>query len=300
MMNSSLILTCIILPVTFLLHLMNNILIISKKHLHKPSYYILVNLSISDMFLLIVVATRFSNAVDPNNFYLDFSHKVVAMASVLSTLCMTLDRYVAVVYCLRYSNIMNKSFLILLLCAVWVSSFILAMIPFLLSDEPEKRRLYGNCILVPVFIVSCIILIFASLWIRRIRNLHITNIKKRRIYFGVQEEKLSTLQNLKASILDLFKLNYVTAILLLNAEVFRMIMIYQFRSKNVPINIIVGVFSVLYVVTNPVVYIMSMRDLKKIYKEMICCFRKQDGDSMTTKSRYTRRFSAVVLSRYSL
>ena len=116
----------------------------------------------------------------------------------------------------------------------------------------------------------------------------------------MQEEKLSTLQNLKASILDLFKLNYVTAILLLNAEVFRMIMIYQFRSKNVPINIIVGVFSVLYVVTNPVVYIISMRDLKKIYKEMICCFRKQDGDSMTTKSRYTRRFSAVVLSRYSL
>lgn len=79
-----LIIICIGLPLVFLLHFFNNILIVIKKRLHKPPYYILVNLSISDAFLLIVVATYMSRGRD-GNIVLVAAARLFATASVLSS-----------------------------------------------------------------------------------------------------------------------------------------------------------------------------------------------------------------------
>ena len=101
--------TLIVLSLTFFLHLCNSVLIIRKRSLHKPSYYILLHLFFADIVLVFIMATRTYVSLDN-----EVSHALQTIflnASIFTTLGLTIDRYIAVQYCLRYNSIVTKAVL---------------------------------------------------------------------------------------------------------------------------------------------------------------------------------------------
>lgn len=259
-----LILVCLIFPITIILHIVNFILIATRKKLHKPCYYIIVNLSVADIALLLSVGAQLMS--EPKMYFLVI-HRTVATVSTISMLGMAADRFVAVIYCMRYTEIVTTKRLVLFLLLIWIVSFLLSVIPLMVTRNMQRVEFYGDCILVPTYCIVCVLCVTISLWIRNVRNKHVAIILKRNIHFGVQDEKLTILQSLKTSILDIIKLSFFSSVLLLNTELFRLIWVYSDKS-SVTLSVLVGLWKTMYVVSNPIVYIISNTGLKKEYKHL--------------------------------
>jgi hypothetical protein len=240
------------------------------KKLHKTVYYVLVNLSFSDVMLLMTILVQ--NTYSRHNAYLKVAHTAFYTASILSTFGITIDRYVAVVYCLRYREFVTNNRLLVSLLLLWISSIVLAIIPSLITSNLKWRELYTDCIHVPLYLLCSVCLVLTSLWIRRIRNKHVEAIKKRNVYFGIESERLSTLQNLSASVLEIIKLNFMTAVLVIFGNILGVVFNYYLdEPKNFAMLVVLHVVRILYVLSNPIVYMLTMTDLRKRYSKILNC-----------------------------
>ena len=190
-------------------------------------------------------------------------------ASLMSTFALTIDRYLAVQYALRYNNIVTIGRLLILLASVWISSAILAATPHLIvllsSQTASSADLYEKFIHMPLYLLISVVSVLLSIWIRRIRNQHVAIIKKRNHYFGVEAEKLNVLQNLATAVWDVIKLNFVTAFLVVLANVLNIIHMYCFHGENVTLFAMLGLTRSLYALSNPIVYVLTMTELKQQY-----------------------------------
>lgn len=266
-----LIITSIIFSIPILFHIINIVFITTKKKLHKPSFYILFNLTISDIVSIIFLAAQC--LTKENTLYLDFGLKLSGCASILSTLGITLERYIAVEYCLHYYKIVTTKRLSVFLITVWCTALSSTMAILFSSSNPEVRIFYYGYICGSLSVIACSILLVSSFWIRRIRNKHEKEIKKRNVYFGIHDERLGILANLKASIADIIKLNLITAVLIVLGVVFYLVKIHQCRMKDCTVSNVYGVLRGLYIVSNPFLYILSLRELKEQYLKS---FRRQN------------------------
>ena len=133
------------------------------------------------------------------------------------------------------------------------------------TTSTEIRVLIRRCVHLSLYLFSSIILIYSAFLIRHIRNSHLAVIKKRSMYFGVEREKLNVLQNLRMAVLDVIKLNLITATLIIICNIF---IVFYF----VPHYELIGHVSILiggiYLCSNPIVYILSMTELKQKYKKL--------------------------------
>ena len=160
-------------------------------------------------------------------------------------------------------------------------SIVLAVIPVLCASKQNRNvSFYTDCIDIPLNILCSLCLIFASLWIRYIRNKHQKEITKRQVYFGVEQERLHVLQRLKTTILDVIKLNFVTSFLLICSSLVKVSFVYGVAVKTPLLGLFVSrILLVVYVASNPFVYICSMSDLRGEYKKLIrqfVCRRRKD------------------------
>ena len=154
----------IVCPILITLHMLNSIMIITKKRLRKPQYYFLVNLSISDILLLLIILIcehiLRTDVVDVVRGVIT----IFVTSTILSTLALTLDRYIAVKYCLRYAEIMTPSRVIQMVISIWIPSILLAAIPHTIGySTREERKLISDCIHVPLYFIFIAIFYFISI-----------------------------------------------------------------------------------------------------------------------------------------
>ena len=107
-----------------------------------------------------------------------------------------------------------------------------------------------------------------ALWIRHIRNKHENEVKKRRTYFGLPGQNISLSLNMAAWVLDIMKLNLITTFLLGSSNILYLVHVYLFLREKFYLFAILNIFRTLYVVSNPFVYVLSMRGLKRHYKRL--------------------------------
>lgn len=269
----------IIFPSIIILHVSNNVIIARTKCLHKIVYYILVNVSVSDVFVCVAVFIQNIQLI-PCNVYLHISYTTFYTSSILSTLFITVDRYIAVVHCLHYRQIATKRRVLLSIAFIWIISFLFSVFPAFLSSNYEYRLFLSDVIHCPIYLISSILLVCSSLLIRYIRNKHVLAIKKRNIYFGIEDERLGMLQNLKLAVLDVIRLNFVTAFLVFVGNIVDMFDKYYCKRRNTPLVIISIIFRASYMITNPIVYILAMTELKEQYGKVVSCISLLDSHKM--------------------
>ena len=204
-----------------LLHICNIVIILAKRILHIPENSFLVSLSASDIVLMVTALFRceyepgmkISQCLNTDNPLVAFLLGTSNTASVLSTLAISMDKYIAVQYSLRYHQIVTRGTLVKSIAAIWVSSIFssgIVSVICVLVDDWKYFHLPHNIL----WMILSMVLLASAMHIRNIRNGFEKDITHSRRYFRVDAERLSVLRRLKKSIHGVLRLNIATAVLI--------------------------------------------------------------------------------------
>ena len=258
------------------MHICNIVLIIKTKKLHKPSYFLIINLSVGD---LIVSVTATVNIIlfGYRNESLYIASDICYNLSIFTTIYISIDRYIAIRFCLKYHLIVTKRRLVYLVTISWIISVILIMLPRF--EEPTfgikgyYRRLSYDIIHYSIVVSSSLILSVLSLHIIRIRRKHVKDMRKRSTHFGIVSEKLNMLSKLKESMKDVMKLNIVTIILVLSSNIAKLYNNYFAPTNQYATVLKIIIFSI-YFISNPFLYAVIMTELRQQYVILLMNIRR--------------------------
>ena len=248
------------------MHIANIFAIIKNHHLHNIRYYILINLSISDFLMLVNLSLQFTLSYD----YLNFFKYTLYYSSILSTVLMSVDRYIAIKHCLRYKEIVTIKKLVISIIASWSFSIIVKVtflvIPKILGIN--LRQIFRDVTTYGIMLSSCIVLVSLSINMLLIRWRHVKALMKEKIRFGVEKERFDILQKLKQSIEDIFRLNLFTVIIVVLSIISDIMYTYCLINAAKTTSIL---FKAAYFLSNPLLYCLTMSGLRTYYFN---CFRR--------------------------
>ena len=213
-----------LLSVTASLHLLIQ-LIIQKKRLNDNQYYLIRVLSITDLFavatscvlsmcsLLQDATSREVLVVFSLSIYIGLSY------SLIVTLIIAVDRWIAVKWCLRYNALIRRIRINSVLAIFGViNAAILSCLFYVrdVSSSEMNQDLYtsigASAYISTVRSVTCIVIIVLGKWTIYLRNQSEIRLRNRTNLHGREAEKLDRTKQLTRSIKDVFKLNLWTCI----------------------------------------------------------------------------------------
>ena len=251
----------------FSMHVSNVLFIIIKRDLHKASYLILISLSMSDLIMAVTrVIIHLIQVFLISKEYFYIISDICYYSSIFSTLLISIDRYIAIHYCLRYEQIVTKQILGISIITSWCASIFLKLIHIVESAKLKKLDSYFKTIdeiTRDVFIFgSCIALVCLSLRMLHIRRKHIKLILGRKTHFGAEKEKLDKLSDLKQSLKNVFRLNLATAFIVISANICKICSAYTTSYAAYLLTVLLGA---VYFVSNPFLYAAIMSELREHY-----------------------------------
>ena len=249
-----------------LMHMCNILLIVKTKKLHKPSYFLIINLSVGDLILTVTVSIDIIK-FDYENETLNLVADVCYNLSIFTTVYISIDRYIAIRYCLEYHFIVTKRRLVYLIMISWITSVILIILPSFevpkFGNKMRYRRLSRDIIRYIIVVSSLIILISLSLHTIRIRRKHVKAIRKTSRRFGIVSEKLNMLSKLTKSMKDVMKLNIITVILVIASNIVKLY--NDYFAPTMQYVIISTIMFAIYIISNPFLYAVIMTELRQQY-----------------------------------
>ena len=247
------------------MHISNVLYIIRKRDLHKARYFILINLSMSDLSMgitRVIIHSVQVILISKESFCI--ISDICYYSSVFSTVFISIDRYIAIQYCLRYGQIVTKHTVGISIIISWCASIFLKLIHMV--DKAKLKNSYSKVIddiTRYVFIFgSCIALVCLSLRMLHIRRKHIKLILGRKTHFGVEKEKLDKLRDLKQSIKNVFRLNLATAFIVISANICNLCNDYTATYAAYGLTVF---FNGVYFLSNPFLYALTMSELREHY-----------------------------------
>ena len=188
--------------------------------------------------------------------------------SLLTTVYISIDRFIAIRFCLEYHFIVTKRHLMFLIILSWIFAIIITLlrsfeVPNFGMIRWDYRRLGSDIIHYSIVVSSSIILISPSLHTISIRKKHVKDIRKTSRRFGIVSEKFNMLSKLKKSMKDVLKLNIVTVILVITSNITKLYGSYFNTAKQYE-NISFVTFAI-YIGSNPFLYAVIMTELRQQY-----------------------------------
>ena len=258
------------------------VFVIQKAGLKDKRYFLLIMLSLADALQPFVVTFLIVFVEELQTRPLTFEilnslfHTFGAMSYII-TILLTLDRFLAICYCLEYYRIVTKKRIVL------VISILYAMIGFLVfamnrwtgiyKQNSAVKSTYGvlTMKLILRFLTVIIVLTVGHI-ISTIRKENIRKLKSRRHQlFGRELEMVTRLRDLKQSIKDVTVLNTWTVVFVTPQVLVGLIMLlYTTRIRIVEI-----VFRVLYLISNPIIYLTSQTELRECLRGFFTCAKRQ-------------------------
>ena len=151
----------------------------------------------------------------------------------------------------------TKKKLCALLLLLSITSITIALIPSQIQN--------GQYLVVTIrsFALVCsFLLVFASMWIKKVRDRAVEKMRKRNIYFGIRGEEFGILQRLKGTMRETIQLSFITATILISGSLLTIVNTALFVKT---LWMTSSLFFQLYLLSNPFVYMFVMRDLRSHY-----------------------------------
>lgn len=263
------------------------------KKFHRPMYYFIGNLALSDLLagvaytanLLLSGATTYK--LTPAQWFLREGSMFVALsASVFSLLAIAIERYITMLK-MKLHNGSNSSRSFLLISACWVISLILGGLPIMgwncissLSSCSTVLPLYHKHYI--LFCTTVFTLLLLSIVILYCRIYSLVRTRSRRLTFRKNISKASrssekSLALLKTVIivLSVFIACWAPLFILLLLDV-------GCKAKTCDILYKAEYFLVLAVLnsgTNPIIYTLTNKEMRRAFIRIVSCCKCPNGDS---------------------
>ena len=253
------------------------ILIIKCKKLHLTRYYIIANLCVSDVMDGIVFIYYDGYLISKNDRlnHITKINYVFPMLFLLvasfNTWLIIVDRYIAVIYPLKYHIIVSRKRVLLALCLSWI---IPATILLCLLEKPKENNVWSDyrysdmilqLIIISLLAVSTVV---AGRHISSISRQHNAAILSRRQYFGVVAEERSLFEKAKRSAYGMLQLSYWTVFVVVTLQT--SVIIYRFASYQNMKYILIGV-KIIYSASNPIIYFITQKELRNEMRRIFRC-----------------------------
>ena len=246
-----------------------NLFFMIKYNLNQPRYRLLLNLTVSGILVILNIFIRLMlpRSIKEELLVLE---KILYDSSLITTMLISLDQYIAIKHCLRYNQIVSKKNLLMAIIVPWLLSILLKLLPLIhVTKVMDIAKRYINTFQIVEYAIwfGCsITLITFSIEMKRVRKEHIDSIKKQSIHSMVEREKLGKLKDLKNSIKDVFRLNIATAVIVIGHASASLCSFYGL-SKH--FNTIAHIMATIYFFTNPFLYALTMSELRTYYYKYI-------------------------------
>ena len=277
----------LLLP-TIALHSVIMTLINKKNLLQTNRYLIIASISLFDccycIFSLPLVIRTLSLGYMVNDVIQEILSTLVFGAFLTSMMCtclLTIDRYAAVLYALRYHKIINKRRLLTAVIFFWTLSLILIILCKCLekakyfNDTPFR---FGVAVVIILYsAVTTVCTLSIAVYTIIIRTKHVEDIRNTNKRFGVDAERLNLLYRVKRSLIDTIKLNILTVLCIGIISIFLILKTwYQSDIVEHYISLLI------YICSNPYVYVLTQSELRKEIKRLICKKTKRENYAETS------------------
>ncbi|XP_049621557.1 LOW QUALITY PROTEIN: sphingosine 1-phosphate receptor 1 [Suncus etruscus] len=288
--------TSVVFILIWLLHHLENIFVLltiwKTKKFHRPMYYFIGNLALSDLLagvaytanLLLSGATTYK--LTPAQWFLREGSMFVALsASVFSLLAIAIERYITMLK-MKLHNGSNSSRSFLLTSGCWVISLILGGLPIMgwncigtLSNCSTVLPLYHKHYI--LFCTTIFTLLLLSIVILYCRIYSLVRTRSRRLTFrkniskaSRSSEKLALLKTV-IIVLSVFIACWAPLFILLLLDV-------AARRRTCDILFRAEYFLVLAVInsaTNPIIYTLTNKEMRRLFIRIMSCLQMPSGDS---------------------
>ena len=211
----------------------------------------------------------------------------IGLASYFVIVLLTLDRYLAIKYCLRYEELVTKRkinvAIIVSSCLIFTDMFLSVRYSTTLFTEHLVTTIGTLSFKVCFQSISCgFILVFGFL-VNKLRKSSISATRKLTVKYnnrGNDTQKVSFLESTKRSIKDIFILNMWTVLFTLPNIIVNSIMMTSRRDLRRYEGITLG----LYILSNPFLYLLTQTELRMALKKFL---KRRKIDTTTGNSTST-------------
>ena len=267
------------LPLLFLavtLHILV-IFIICRERLHQNRYYLMKLLSIMDSIHIVCSILVFSlvRKYIRDILMLEIISSTtysIGLASYFVIVLLTLDRYLAIKYCLRYTELVTKK-KINVITSVGMGLILITMFLSMHFSEILFVKSFISTTGVMYFkmtfqTMTCVFILTFGVLVTRLRKSNIKYARKRTLSKSI-DDKVSFLRASKRSVKDICVLNIWTIILTVPNIAVNLYMITTGENLRPYEGITIGI----YVMSNPLVYLLTQTDLRIALRK--CCNRNR-------------------------
>lgn len=253
-------------------------LIITRRRLRTKANWFLFSLAVADLSLAAVfIPPHFRCQIA------DCSHREVILylvsyfggVSVTNKMAFTVDRYCAVVLPLKYTSIMTKKTIALLLMSAWLTPLILDTIPTLVLSNEDIAQLTS---MVFFQFTPCIFLAIATRKIIKIANNHArrTSILLKQLKFNRPSQRLRGKSEVSSARLITIMVGIFLACYI-SQSLSSLCACFPSCKESQPEQVVRYVLSFLLIINsgaNPFIYALFKRDIKEECSRVFLCKRR--------------------------
>ena len=266
----------VILVLTLSLHLLVQFCI-HKARLHNNNYYLIRALSLADSSC--VIFSIFYCVLGIMKVELVFRGlKIIISAlmlgsfttSLLITIMIVSDRWIAMEYALRYHSIVTKqriARLILVSSLISVTIHIVLLLPPTTGFRNNQNFLVNPYVMIfsgVTRLLTCVLILILVTLTIRIRNRNEANIQNIVNFHGTEAERLDTIQRLTRSIKDVLKLNIWTCVFLVPLSTVSILRAFQ-PFQTLEFGLFIALSNLLYLISNPIVYLTCFTQIRQYW-----------------------------------
>ena len=256
-------------------------LIITRRRLHTKANCFLFSLAVADLSLAAVfIPPRFRCQIA------GCSHPEVILylvsyfgdASVTNIMAFTVDRFCAIVLPLKYTSIMTKKTIVLLLLSAWLTPLILDTIPTLVLSNEDTEDIPQLTSMVIFQFTPCIFLAIATRKIIKIANNHArrTSLLLKQLKFNRPSQRLRGKSEVSSARLITIMVGIFLACYI-SQSLSSLCACFPSCKESQPEQVVIYVLSFLLIINsgaNPFVYALFKRDIKEECSRVFLCKRR--------------------------
>ena len=205
------------------------------------------------------------------------------LASIVFILFLSVERFIAVRFCLKYHEIVTEQRVAFSIGVCWFFSLSIPTL-FRITVKDRFKYILRLEIAATIFrVIVAVSLIIISIYTNIVRERHVKNIEARKLHFGIFQEHLDTLNKLKRSIKDTFKLNIATTVTLFIQSVFELLRAFPETGKLMSVNIAALIILFLLKISSLLAIVFTQEILRQELKKVFCFWKRSIHPGITAE-----------------